>query len=193
MDNAQKLDEQPLSEVLNQFIPPEFKTSEKTEADSHARYGIDIGGVLLLIPQFGGSEVIIQPPVFQIPNTSDYFLGVSNIRGNIVPVYNFFKAFNLKHSYRSGNSGSAIPLHDRRNESRQQRILVLGTGEQSVGLIINTLPQAVQISNSTTRISELQPLPDRLAEFVVGGYVVGGVHWHEVDFIQLIRVLSSNG
>jgi twitching motility protein PilI len=192
MDDPQNIEQQPLSEVLNQFVPPEFSSTVDADSSSHARYGIDIGGVSLLIPQFGGSEVIMQPPVFQIPNTSDFFRGVCNIRGNIVPVYDFFKAFNLSRNFRQGIDSQAIPLHERRNEGRQQRILILGTGEQSVGLVINTLPQAIEIFSSTNRISELQPLPDRLAEFVVGGYVVDDVHWHELDFMKMIRVLSSN-
>ncbi len=180
------------SEALNQFTPPDFDTDVKVESVSIVRYGINIGGVFLLIPQFGGSEVLLKPPLYTIPNTPAYFLGVCNIRGNIAPVYDLVKAFNLVRKDRDRPQDSTSSVVDRRTESRQKRILVIGNGEQMVGIEIYSLPQTIQISDHTNRISEQQPLPDRLVGFVQGGYVVEDRQWHELDFMQLIKSLSSN-
>ncbi len=177
------------SQALNEFVPPAMDLETRSESQSAVRYGIEFAEIHLLIPQFGGSEVLLQSPTFQLPNTPGFLLGVSNIRGNIVPIYDLFKAFNLRRARPEAEQAEFV---ERRKQERQQRILVLGVGDRSVGLVIANLPEVVPVFDDSDRISELQPLPDRLAKFVLGGYVINGTHWHEVDFMQLIKDLSGN-
>ncbi len=181
------------SEALQQFTPPDVVSDDVKSIQLETRYGVHMGELNMLIPEHGGSEVLLQPPVFNIPHTPSFFLGVCNIRGNIVPIYDLFLAYVLKRANEQTNDDDQehrVP--DRRSRSRQKRILILGSGEQSIGLAIELLPIVVPVTEETQRINELQPLPDRLMKFVLGGYVIDNRHWYEIDFLNLIKDLSGN-
>ncbi len=181
------------SEALQQFTPPDVVSDDVKSIQLETRYGVHMGELNMLIPEQGGSEVLLQPPVFNIPHTPLFFLGVCNIRGNIVPIYDLFLAYVLKRANEQTNDDDQehrVP--DRRSRSRQKRILILGSGEQSIGLAIELLPIVVPVTEETQRINELQPLPDRLMKFVLGGYVIDNRHWYEIDFLNLIKDLSGN-
>ncbi len=181
------------SEALQQFTPPDVVSDDVKSIQLETRYGVHMGELNMLIPEHGGSEVLLQPPVFNIPHTPSFFLGVCNIRGNIVPIYDLFLAYVLNRaSEQTNDDDQEHQVPDRRSRSRQKRILILGSGEQSIGLAIELLPIVIPVTEETQRINELQPLPDRLMKFVLGGYVIDNRHWYEIDFLNLIKDLSGN-
>ena len=51
------------------------------------RYGVLIGGLHLLLAGDGAVRVLEPPPVLRMPNTRAWFLGLANVRGSLVPVY----------------------------------------------------------------------------------------------------------
>ncbi len=181
------------SEALQQFTPPDVVSDDVKSIQLETRYGVHMGELNMLIPEHGGSEVLLQPPVFNIPHTPSFFLGVCNIRGNIVPIYDLFLAYVLNRaSEQTNDDDQEQQVPDRRSRSRQKKILILGSGEQSIGLAIELLPIVIPVTEETQRINELQPLPDRLMKFVLGGYVIDNRHWYEIDFLNLIKDLSGN-
>ncbi len=181
------------SEALQQFTPPDVVSDDVKSIQLETRYGVHMGELNMLIPEHGGSEVLLQPPVFNIPHTPSFFLGVCNIRGNIVPIYDLFLAYVLNRaSEQTNDDDQEHQVPDRRSRSRQKKILILGSGEQSIGLAIELLPIVIPVTEETQRINELQPLPDRLMKFVLGGYVIDNRHWYEIDFLNLIKDLSGN-
>jgi twitching motility protein PilI len=181
------------TQALGSFEPPKVDFEKTEEAFSSLRYGFNIGAISLLIPQFIGSEMHLQPPVYRIPNTPEYFEGVCNIRGNIVPVYNFFKAFNILSKKAPAQAEHESSVGERRKKAQQQRILSIGEGERMVAVVVDQLPKAIQISEQAIQVNDLSTLPDLLIDYVSTSYLVDEVYWHELDLIQLIKTLSGNG
>ena len=59
----------------------------QTATVTHTRFGFRVGQLRLLIKPRTHSEVVAQPHIYPIPNVPPWFLGVINLRGNLLPVF----------------------------------------------------------------------------------------------------------
>ena len=127
------------------------------------RYGFRLANLGLFIAPQTHSEVMEPLPIFALPNTPSWFLGLCNLRGNIVPVYDLEGAFNM---------------HVDNPEKRY--LMVLGKAEQSVGQLIRGLPQP-QVLDNDQLLANPPPLPERLREFASNAYMIDQQLWVEFD------------
>ena len=162
------------SEALQSFTPPDVDSGTAAIARFQIRYGVTFGGISMLIPQYTASEIVLEPTITKIPNSPACFPGVCNIRGNIVPVYDLFVAFNLE-----------------KQEVKGRRVLVLGTGESAIGLVVDGLPVAVKILEHSAPVKDSQSLPSLLQKYIAGGFVIDDTNWYESRFTEIIGALSG--
>jgi chemotaxis signal transduction protein len=125
---------------------------EETTADSRAeiaqrRYGVRLGEYGLLLPQGAICEIAENLPDCDLPNTPDWFAGVMNQRGNIVPVFDISAMLEISDSARGSRAW----------------VLIVGTRDEAVGLRVSRLPETLYInaSESLTYNPVTQPLLDR--------------------------------
>lgn len=85
-------------------------------------YGLDILSI---------QEITRYEAPTRIPNMSSYMQGIINLRGNIIPVIDLRRKFNLGNSEVTGES----------------RIIVLNLSEQKAGLLVDAVSQVTKIGD----------------------------------------------
>jgi twitching motility protein PilI len=165
------------SAALNRFKSPRgLFTGIAPIERQRERYGYQIGDLRFLIGQGTASEVLVdQTGIYPIPNTPSWVMGLINLRGNLVPVFD------------------ARPLLDLAENTAQQKrwLLILGRGDRAAGLFIDGLPQATLASQTLPR---LPPLPGALQPHVTKAYIRDDLVWLEFDhqgFFQMLGKYSS--
>ncbi len=63
--------------------------------DRHYRYGFQVAEYRFLIPEQSSGSLLESPPIFPLPNTVSWLLGLVNDRGNLVPVYDLGAMLNM--------------------------------------------------------------------------------------------------
>ncbi len=92
------------------------------------RYGVQIGGVRLLLPAGVESEVLESSQLTHLPRAPAELLGVVNVRGNLVPVFNLA----LLEHWPAANTepGALVPV-----------TVMIGKGSSVFALHVHGLPQ----------------------------------------------------
>ena len=153
------------SVALTQFEPPEgmhLTISGPVREVSRARYGFRIGELGLLINPDTGSEVLAVPQITPLPGAPLGFLGLINLRGNLVPLYELHVLL-----------GMGIPRH-----RSERMVLIFGQGEKAVGILIDSYPKALPTLRA---LPDFPPLPYALQPHVSAGYLADDAVWLEFD------------
>jgi twitching motility protein PilI len=160
------------SEALSRFKPPRALNIETPSIlTARIRFGFRIGDIGLLIGPNTTSEVQTQPPIYALPNTPSWLLGLINLRGNLVPV------FDLNSLLETGKSAPTKPM-----------LLVLDKGSAMVGILINGLPQTVCLAR---KLRNMPPLPAALKGYVQEAYARDKVLWLEFDHHSFFQSLAN--
>ncbi len=137
------------------------------------RYGFRAGEFGLLIPPGTGNEVLARPLVSPLPATPPGFLGLINLRGNLVPLYDM-----------------RVLLGATRPPEPARMALVLGKGDSSVGILIQDYPSAL---TALQPLAEMPPLPDALVAHISGAYVQDDRVWLDFDHDTFFAHAASGG
>lgn len=154
-------------DALSRFKKPEISLLNKQDSGyktKSSRYGFVIENMGFLIAENTLSEIVKNTKICPLPNTKVWMRGLINIRGNLVPVYDF-----------------SILLGLSNENNRYNNLLVLGKGSQSIGILIDSLPRPYDIDSW----QKLSQLPCNLAGFeehVIEAYTSEDVVW--MDFNQ---------
>ncbi len=160
------------SAALNRFKPPPGIMGGLVATERRrARYGFWIGDLGLLIDQDTTSEVLERWVVYPLPNVPPWFLGLINLRGNLVPVFDV-KQF--------------LQLEEGTQEKRW--LLVLDRGAGTVGLFIDGLPEP---ANTRQALPRLPPLPATLRAYVAKAYTQSDTVWMEFDHRNFFKTLGE--
>jgi len=163
-------------QALSRFIRPDvalFKQEESSQSAVDQRFGFMLGNIGMLIPENTLSEVMRSFRVYPVPNTQVWMQGLTNLRGNLIPVYDLALLLGL----------SDEPMeHD--------NLLILEKGQKSVGLLIENLPKSRDISQWHP-LMHTPRLPAGLTEFVTEVYAVQEVIWLCFDHRAFFEFLKS--
>lgn len=160
--------------ALNRFsdLPQAVVSREKDDfAKADLCYGFRLANIGLLIKPNTHTEVMETLPIFPLPNTSPWSLGLCNLRGNIVPVYDLEVALNLNQV-----------------GEKKRYLLVLGKADRAVGQLIRELPQP-RIWNQNQIMENQPPLPERLNGFVSNACMIDHQVWMNFDHQGLFQSL----
>ncbi len=154
--------------ALAHFEPPvgSYLTAARQERkqDQRARYGFRLQALGLLIDPAAGSEVMLLPRIAPLPGAPAGFLGLANLRGNLVPLYDLRVLLDL-----GPRPGDIEPL-----------ALVFGEGDEAVGIIIDDYPVALAALRTLPR-SDTPTLPPALAKLAPAAYVQDNMVWLDFD------------
>ena len=166
------------SAALGRFVPPkDLLWTGPEEVAERNRYGFRIGSFGLMIQADVGSEVIRPEAISSLPGSAPWLLGLLNLRGNLVPVFDLSMVLGVAKSH----------------ESRTMLVLILDKGENAVGMVIDGFPQPLQ---ALRHIAQLPALPEVLQEHVNAAFVKDERLWlefnHESFFEKLTRASTGH-
>lgn len=138
-------------------------------------YGVVFGGVTLMHDPSLSAEILESRAIAAIPNTVSWFVGMINVRGSLVPVFDLALLITAK---------APKARRDRR------RIMVIGNAGRSAGLLIDQLPQRTDLDALLEAPDS--SIPEILEVARVETYQVGEATWVEVDFEKLFALLGES-
>jgi twitching motility protein PilI len=126
------------------------------------RQGYRIGDLRILAKFDATSELSVMPPIYRLPGAPEGVKGLANLHGNVVPVFELARWFNVTHDVKA-----------------TQMLLVLGYGEDAVGVIIDGLPERKRFSPlDAVAVETGHP---RLARFAKAAFRDSTGIWMEFD------------
>lgn len=161
------------SAALERFRAPlELLAAESQVAQERSRYGYQVGQLCFLIKAGSGSEVVQHAAIFTLPGSPSHVLGLINLRGNLVPVFDLCIALGLPKNAHSGNI-----------------VLILDKGEQAVGIVIDDFPQPLL---ALRQVSRMPNLPANLQEHVSLAYFKDSRIWLDFNHQSFFELLSAH-
>lgn len=136
------------------------------------REGFRIGPLGLMIRYEDGSELADLPTIYRLPNAPDWFLGVANLHGLLVPVFDL-----------------AIHLGVEHQEGVKPMLLVLGHGADAAGVVIDGLPMRLRVRASDQ--AEGAPVPAALEDSVTQTYWADDRTWMDLQVGVLLDSLHE--
>jgi CheW-like domain len=95
--------------------------SNLDRSSSKKYFGFEICGIKFLLDTDVFCEVIIDPKYSVMPNSPEFFLGLQNLRGHLVPIYKLNKFLE-------------------KSDSDVKKILFINRGDSAFGICIDSLP-----------------------------------------------------
>lgn len=166
----------PTVALTRYFVTPDQEHGLSDTADGSSqiqRYGFRIGGCRFVHDLNLPVELIELPLRYELPNSSAWFSGLVNLRGNLVPV------FDLKSLL--GGTGTA---------GDRQMLLVIGSGERAAALVIDGTPDHISI-DAGSRIDEPDHVPEILQDHLLGAYQYAGETWYQANYEGVFETLAQ--
>lgn len=130
--------------------------------------GFRIGEHRFVSPMSEVTELLRVPAFTRLPNVKPWVLGVSNIRGRLIPIIDLNAFFNYE---------SNEPI-------RTRRILVTEHSDQSDGLVVDGV-EGMQYFPASTFDESIPDLPEALKPFISGHFVKDKRVWSRFSMTAL--------
>ncbi len=141
------------------------------ETPKAIRYAYRIAGCGFLLGEGVLSEVVIAPTLAPVPRSPEWLLGLTNVRGTVVPVFDLWRFVRTQLPERTTNT-----------------VLVLDMGTAAVGLLIDELPKLVPLDSQP---AHTLPSAPALQPFLGRGLQALGREWWEFDHKKFLARLSA--
>ena len=159
--------------ALDRFEPPGDMVLSATVEKEVGRYGFKIGTLGLLIQTGSGSEVMQMPTIWTLPGAPPWLLGLINLRGNLVPVFELRQVLGM----------------DSRIADKNQLVLIFDQGDKAVGVVIDDFPRPL---SALSPLPALPQLPTVLSSHVHRGYVKDEMIWLEFDHNSFFEEITRD-
>jgi len=157
-------------------LPPELAALSApvvaVNPDDVVRQAFRIGHMRLIAPFDTASELTEMPNVYPLPRMPDNLLGLVNLHGRIVPLFDLAALFETEHMPRE-----------------KRMLLVMGHGNNAAGIVIDGLPRRMVFAPDSRILPPA--LPEGPAAAIVATYLAGNDAWFEFDYAQLLDQLVS--
>jgi twitching motility protein PilI len=154
--------------ALAHFEPPPgthlAAPRQAVKREQRARYGFRFDTLGLLIDPTAGSEVMPMPRIAPLPGALSGFVGLANLRGGLVPLYDLRILLDL-----GPRPAGTEPL-----------ALVFGEGDDAVGVLMEEYPTPLTALHPLAR-ADMPAIPAALEHLAPTGYVQDGMVWLEFD------------
>lgn len=144
----------------------------KATGGPQQREGFRIGDLGLMIRYEDGSELIDIPQVYALPNAPDWFPGVANLHGTLVPVFDLAQYFGVHHA-----------------PDAKRMLLVLAHGADAAGVVIDGLPLRLRFDSSEK--ADDAPIPTALEGCVAQTYWADERTWMDLQVNALLNKLTD--
>lgn len=150
-----------------------IRTATAQQTATHAiRQGFRVGPLNLMIGYADGSELTEMPTAYRLPHAPDWLLGMANLHGMLVPVFDLARHFGLT------GAAAARPM-----------LLVLAHGRDAAGIVIDGLPERLRWS--AEQETDAATVPEALIDVVDRAVLIGEKLWFDLDCSTLLDRLET--
>ncbi len=143
------------------------------ELESTRRLGFRIGNIGLLIGEQATCELSEVLQICTIPFTAAWLLGLINLRGNLVPVFDLYQLLQLE-----------------TGEDIKKMLLILGREKTAGAIVIEELPIHLTFTEND-KLTHLPPLPAIIKPYASSGYEKEGTVWFNFDHLGFFETLTT--
>jgi purine-binding chemotaxis protein CheW len=145
---------------------------QHTSLSDEQLVGLELAGELYGVEISKIQEIIRMQPITSVPNGPAFVVGLTNLRGRVIPVMDLRARFSLAVS----------------EPTRRSRIVVVEMGEHTVGLIVDAVSEVLRVSADT-----VEP-PSSLIATADSAYLrgVAKIDQRLVLLLDLSHVLSTD-
>ncbi len=163
-----------IKKLESAYEPP----SENAEQElDNRRYCLQIAGMNLIIDKETHCELLEESNIFSLPLSENWLVGMTNVRGDIVPVIDIEQILNKEEEKNSSNLNNS-------------KVIVIDKAENALGLLINNLPKSL-IFNDDEIITDFSDLPDSLQAYALYGYKKNNENWICIDLSSFLQSLKT--
>ena len=159
------------------FVQPQGAQAPKLSTAAgavEARQGFRLGELALMVRYEDGSELTEMPPLYRLPNVPSWFLGIANLHGALVPVFDLARWAGVEPQ-----------------STARRMLLVLAHGADAAGIVIDGLPRRLRWAPDQK--ADAAVAPARLAPFVRGAALIEGELWFDIDRAALLEAIEQLG
>jgi twitching motility protein PilI len=158
-----------LAELATLAAPP---VGSEEASNEIVRQGFRIGAMRLATPFALASELTEMPTIYPLPRSPHDLLGLVNLHGRIVPLFDLAATFGTAH----------LPREKR-------MLLVIGHGVDAAAIVIDGLPKRLAFAPEANVVPPA--LPAGLDGAVIAAWSSPEGPWYEIDFAQLFERLTA--
>ncbi|MDO5674999.1 MAG: chemotaxis protein CheW [bacterium] len=136
------------------------------------RQGFRLGEIGIMIHFDEASELTEIPTLHHLPNTPRWLLGIANLHGRLIPVFDLLSYLGLE-----------------RAQETKQMLLVLGHDADAAALVIDGLPQRLRWHNEEQSDADLAP--KLLEPHVRATCLLDDKFWCDLDSASLLCALEQ--
>ncbi len=137
-------------------------------------YGVSVLGFNFLIKQGLYCELLTDIKISPLPNAPDHFFGLTNVRGNLVPVYQMECLID-------GPNAVVNP----------KMALLFDLPSEGAALAISDKPRSLNIAEMEELGCDRAELPELLRPVLVNTYSRKSIKWHQIDHQALFTYLAQ--
>lgn len=148
----------------------EHQTSENKSSSLDRYLAFTLGSEHYAIPLLTVREVVAMPEITKVPNTPPHFLGIINLRGQVISIVDLRSKFKIK-----------------TDEAKQETaVVIVNTEELCIGVVVDSVDSVLPLS-----AKDIQERPQ--IESAVSSEYITGVTEQQNSLIILIDIAKAVG
>ncbi len=153
------------------------------ETDKEQRQGFCIADYNFMIRFEDGNQIMDIPDVYPVPNAPPWFLGVSNVHGRTIPVFDLKNYFNVDRQVINKNQVL------NKKQTAQSMLFIIGHGVDVAGLVIEGIPQRLDIAE-TDRVLDYS-ITTELQSYINEVYSLENKVWYDLDCLNFLDAIET--
>jgi chemotaxis signal transduction protein len=142
-------------------------------ASSETRLGFQVGELRFMIRDEDASQLSEIPSTHRVPNAPDWFCGISNLQGQLIPVFDLAAYFGVDPDPRA-----------------KRMLLVLSRAKDATGVLIDGLPERLRCSEA--QYTDASVAPERLIPHLHGLVILDGRLWFDLNPHSLLEAFEQS-
>lgn len=142
-------------------------------ASDEIRQGFHVGELRFMVRYENASELAEVPQTHRVPNAPDWFCGLANLQGKLIPVFDLAMYFDV------------AP-----DPQAKRMLLVLLRGRDATGVLIDGLPERLRYSK--TEYTDVSVAPERLAPLLHGTNSIQEQLWFDLNPHALLDAMEQS-
>ncbi len=150
------------------------------------RQGFRLNNYNLMVRFEDGNQISEIPNIYPLPNAPKWFLGMSNINGQTIPVFNLKEYFGITNY---DQDSQRIKVNKITTDKKTPMLFVIQQGDNATGIIIDGLLERLDIDDS-----KIQPninLPNKLKNCTHHTYLLNKELWYDLNCLDFLDEIEK--